>query len=160
MTNDDEMMEFAEHHDGKAEEPEDDFEEFYGQVSIHVEDQRCEQDFIRLPGLIAVYGRKLGHATREMLRTKREYEHTAARLYGAKRRELEDDPTIEGRVTEARIDAAVRADAEWLDARSKYDEASADKADAQARFDALKSKETALQSLAATYRAEAKLASH
>lgn len=138
----------------------DDFEEFYEAVTVHTDDERYSQDFIRLPGLMATYGRRLAHATRELLRAKREYEHTAARLYGAKRRELEDDPAVEGRVTEGRIDAAVRADAEWLDARAKYDDASAAKADAQARFDALKSKETALQNLAATYRAEVKLSSH
>lgn len=138
----------------------DDFEEFYEAVSIQPDDERHERDFIRLPGLIAVYGRRLGAATRAMLAAKREYEHAAARMYGAKRREMEDDPTIDGRVTEARIDAAVRADAEWLESRAKYDEAVADKSEAQARFDALKSKEIALQSLAATYRTEAKLAAH
>ena len=141
-----------------AEEAE--FAEFYEAVSIHVEDQRCEQDFIRLPGLIATYGRRLATATRGMLAAKREYEHTAARLYGKHRKALEEDASVEGRVTEGRIDASVRADAKWLSARAAYDDATADKAEVQARFDALKSKETALQSLSATYRAEVKLGSH
>lgn len=138
----------------------EDFAEFYEQVTIHAEDERYQEDFIRLPGLIATYGRTLAKATRELLRAKREYEHAAARLYGVKRRAFEDDPSVDGRVTEGRIDAAVRADARWLAARAAYDEANGDKAEAQARFDALKSKETALQSLSATYRAEAKLAAH
>lgn len=139
---------------------EDDFAEFYSAVTIHAEDERLTEDFIRLPGLIATYGRTLAKSTRALLTAKREYEHATARLYGAKRKALEEDPEVDGRVTEGRIDAAVRADARWLAARKCYDDASADKAEAQARFDALKSKETALQSLSATYRAEAKIAAH
>ena len=143
-----------------ASEEDEDFAAFYDQVTIHAADERYQEDFIRLPGLIATYGRALAKATRALLNAKREYEHKAARLYGTKRRGFEDDPEIGGRVTEGRIDAAVRADAQWLAARATYDEASADKAEAQARFDALKSKETALQSLSATYRTEQKLAAH
>lgn len=141
-------------------EEDEDFASFYEAVTIHAADERYQEDFIRLPGLIATYGRTLAKATRELLRAKREYEHTAARLYGIKRKAFEDDPSVDGRVTEGRIDAAVRADARWLSARQTYDDAAADKAEAQARFDALKSKETALQSLSATYRAEQKLAAH
>lgn len=141
-------------------EEDEDFAEFYGAVTIHAADERYQEDFIRLPGLIATYGRTLAKATRALLTAKREYEHAAARLYGAKRKALEEDPEVDTRVTEGRIDAAVRADPRWLAARKVYDDASADKSESQARFDALKSKETALQSLSATYRAEAKIAAH
>lgn len=127
-------------------------------AAVQIDQGRPDTEFLALPSLIWRYGCALSRATATWLQAKRVFDHVTAAMYCRISAELDADPSVNAsKITVKRIEAAVKATPEWLNARAEYDRALSRKALAAARLDALMTKQNALQSFAASRRVEAKL---
>lgn len=109
--------------------------------------------FVSLPAAVAYWSVVAAGAQQALNKAERDMKHKEAVLYLETRHALEFDPKV-AKVTEALIEATMRADTRWVEMQSELEAAQVAQAHARVRMDVLRVKREALASFGALRRAE------